>query len=1195
MRESMWGIFIIILGAVGIVAVNLFQDLTITNDQTHFLLKESTKAAMGDSIDIAYYRTTGNLRIVEGKFLENLTRRFAESAVLNKDYNIIVHDIVEQPPKVSISIMTNADDLSGGKYEIFEKIDSIYEAVYKTTDLFDPKYDIENDCKPGRTCKPETGNPYEDGKCPNADSTADICILGDLKFNGWGISPMFMNEQCPEDLKNLTPKDRDAKYEECICDAATNTLRWSGEIIEVVNSGMPVVSGNKATYTWTFIKNGPYNDINSTTKKEIISGICGDIECSPKNSSILKNETVTLTPKHIPENAINRDIIWTASPNGRVTLLDKNPPIIFPNVDKVTVTGNSLGEATITGTTKIGSGRDSCNVVVTTCDGVVLELGSSSYVKFKEGTFVHRPSYSYSVDNPSIAMINPSTGLITTYSAGQTSYSIDVNGIKNEKCNIIVTAKPKKKVFCPPNIIEIPANSSGVASVTDSSGKLLTGEGVGIWGYNGSANDISVSTSGTITSSSNTSYNSLQYFVNLNSDYVNGNNNSNTISCNFRVFSPDTEGCTVGTTWGRWESKTLPDLCPQDISYQTSKYRSSLYREVTPVFCGFLGNYNSCSNGIVSSRPSIGIHRASSPTASGVRPGATIDVSTSSTSYTVTWSFHYNYDGWNGYTLSGTNCLAGKNKTIPVSSSKTGRLLSKDDPLCKEIKTDKDDSITITEPTSSTIDAFAGSTGAIVINVFATFSEDCKNSDGQLCNYGDIGWSINGRGSISPSSRKGRDIVYTPPKTTTGTVNNPEIVTITAIHPISARKTDLLTIKLYPKKDCSRLSIDGPRYSCPNYNASYKIIDGATSLSYNQTASYYTAGTASISATQRQLTSNYVVTGVGTTGNYEVAALILSGECLAGESAASEVRVTPKTTSMTTSTYDCNGDNFEWFHTLRGEYCYAKDGRAPICNPGYVYNNENNKNICEEWGCANTNHLVKADKQCYATVTPKTQGCPEDFPEDKGVCVQPVATTTSCPKGYAWYGTTKCFKAQTTTFGSWGSAQCTNGASGCPGTCRTKKEAEDGGYQYYYIKRSDTNCLANYSSIGSYDKFYRSKETGCTGTDKIEYIPNIGNMCVTENRDTKEATIPCPNGGKREYVGQLGGYRCKVDKETLTVPTCYDTDKYSYNSTVKKCVSKTASASAVFTGITQPGCEEGTYALGDSCKARRIANATCSK
>jgi hypothetical protein len=45
MKEAFWGIFIILLGSIGIVAINLFQSLTVSTDQNYYLMKEVTKAA----------------------------------------------------------------------------------------------------------------------------------------------------------------------------------------------------------------------------------------------------------------------------------------------------------------------------------------------------------------------------------------------------------------------------------------------------------------------------------------------------------------------------------------------------------------------------------------------------------------------------------------------------------------------------------------------------------------------------------------------------------------------------------------------------------------------------------------------------------------------------------------------------------------------------------------------------------------------------------------------------------------------------------------------------------------------------------------------------------------------------------------------------------------------------------------------
>ena len=129
MKEAFWGYFIIICGVVGIAIVFLFQDVTNTNDQNYYLTKEITEAAMYDSIDIAYYRQTGDIAINKDKFAENFARRYAESSSLNKEYDIKIYDIVEQPPKVSLIVNSKSTVFSftGDTFNITNKIDAILE------------------------------------------------------------------------------------------------------------------------------------------------------------------------------------------------------------------------------------------------------------------------------------------------------------------------------------------------------------------------------------------------------------------------------------------------------------------------------------------------------------------------------------------------------------------------------------------------------------------------------------------------------------------------------------------------------------------------------------------------------------------------------------------------------------------------------------------------------------------------------------------------------------------------------------------------------------------------------------------------------------------------------------------------------------------------------------------------------------
>ncbi len=115
------------LGMTGLVLINLFGQVVVSNEQNYYLLKEITEAAMYDAVDLTAERDgigydgvtpksdpesmhclpfqPGTTRIIKEKFVESFVRRFAENAELNRNYRVIIHDIDECPPKVSISLI----------------------------------------------------------------------------------------------------------------------------------------------------------------------------------------------------------------------------------------------------------------------------------------------------------------------------------------------------------------------------------------------------------------------------------------------------------------------------------------------------------------------------------------------------------------------------------------------------------------------------------------------------------------------------------------------------------------------------------------------------------------------------------------------------------------------------------------------------------------------------------------------------------------------------------------------------------------------------------------------------------------------------------------------------------------------------------------------------------------------------------
>lgn len=133
MKESFWGIFIIMLGVTSIAFIFFFQTVTNTDEQNYILLKEITEAAMYDAVDLASYRQTGTVRIDREKFVENFIRRYAESVTIGNTYRVDIYDVNETPPKVSLRVSSTeksnvTDEIL--EFDISNRIDAILETPY---------------------------------------------------------------------------------------------------------------------------------------------------------------------------------------------------------------------------------------------------------------------------------------------------------------------------------------------------------------------------------------------------------------------------------------------------------------------------------------------------------------------------------------------------------------------------------------------------------------------------------------------------------------------------------------------------------------------------------------------------------------------------------------------------------------------------------------------------------------------------------------------------------------------------------------------------------------------------------------------------------------------------------------------------------------------------------------------------------
>ena len=138
MKESYWGMGIILLGIISIAVIFFIQEVTNTDEQNYNLLRETTEAAMYDAIDLTAYRTSGTIKINREKFVENFVRRFAANASLQNTYRIEIFDVNETPPKVSLRVSTRLStrvDPVANRSELIEfdlvnKLDAILETPY---------------------------------------------------------------------------------------------------------------------------------------------------------------------------------------------------------------------------------------------------------------------------------------------------------------------------------------------------------------------------------------------------------------------------------------------------------------------------------------------------------------------------------------------------------------------------------------------------------------------------------------------------------------------------------------------------------------------------------------------------------------------------------------------------------------------------------------------------------------------------------------------------------------------------------------------------------------------------------------------------------------------------------------------------------------------------------------------------------
>ena len=130
MKEAYWGYWLIALGVFVIVVMMLISNVSATNTQDYYVLKEISEAAMVDAVDYGYYRESGELRMNREKFVENFLRRFAENVSLST-YQVDFYGLYGSPPKASVQVTTksNTYQLNSGAetFDIVNRVDAMLE------------------------------------------------------------------------------------------------------------------------------------------------------------------------------------------------------------------------------------------------------------------------------------------------------------------------------------------------------------------------------------------------------------------------------------------------------------------------------------------------------------------------------------------------------------------------------------------------------------------------------------------------------------------------------------------------------------------------------------------------------------------------------------------------------------------------------------------------------------------------------------------------------------------------------------------------------------------------------------------------------------------------------------------------------------------------------------------------------------
>ena len=132
MKESSWAFALVSFGLAIFAILMLTQRISTSTEEDFYLGREVLTASMLDAVDYSTFRNTGELVMVEQKFVEIFIRRFAESVSGTKTYKLDFYDIREYPPKASVRVRTSSGSTTIGSSQFDVTLDTLLSGVLET-------------------------------------------------------------------------------------------------------------------------------------------------------------------------------------------------------------------------------------------------------------------------------------------------------------------------------------------------------------------------------------------------------------------------------------------------------------------------------------------------------------------------------------------------------------------------------------------------------------------------------------------------------------------------------------------------------------------------------------------------------------------------------------------------------------------------------------------------------------------------------------------------------------------------------------------------------------------------------------------------------------------------------------------------------------------------------------------------------